>query len=88
MSAVAVDWTDDYMRWKVSKSSSPWHHVSSPVQVETLALQKSHKEGGQRTGLWSGRYEPSYGARQEELSGILRDHWTDTLEMTSFFYFW
>ena len=57
------------------------------LQVETLALQKSHKEGGQRTGLWSGRYEPSYGARQEELSGILRDHWTDTLEMTSFFYF-
>ena len=37
------------------------------LQVETLALQKSHKEGGQRTGLWSGRYEPSYGARQEEL---------------------
>ena len=34
--------------------------------METLALQKSHKEGGQRTGLWSGRYEPSYGARQEE----------------------
>ena len=33
------DWTDDYMRWK----------------VETLALQHSHKESQQTTGLW-GQY--------------------------------
>ena len=33
------EWTEDYMRWK----------------VETLALQQSHKESEQRTGLW-GQY--------------------------------
>ena len=31
------EWTEDYMRWK----------------VETLALQHSHKEGQQSTGLWA-----------------------------------
>ena len=46
---MTVEWTDDYMKWK----------------VETLALQKSHKEEVQKTGLWASNLEPTYGRRKD-----------------------
>ena len=54
-------WTDDYMRWKVcimlASSQALCHPEDYSPQVETLALQKSHKASGQRTGLWAGAGE-------------------------------
>ena len=59
----SVEWSEDYMMWK----------------VETLALQKSHKESQQRTGLWGAdrQFAASYGA-----GGRPRDNNEYIIELT------
>ena len=59
----SVEWSEDYMNWK----------------VETLALQKSHKESQQRTGLWGAdrQFAASYGA-----GGRPRDNNEYIIELT------
>ena len=48
---------------KASNYAFPYYLEFCFMKMKNIsALQKSHKEGGQRTGLWGGQMEPTYGS--------------------------
>ena len=89
MSAVAVDWTDDYMRWKVSSVNEPSRSFPVPREGPCCRWRPSPCRSPTRRaarGRGSGRAATSQATAPGRRSspGRLRDHRTDTLRISLF----